>query len=94
MARLGRRSSGQQTDLPSGQSSPAYTDGDGRELDGGKPTCNRYKYRFRRVALAGSPGGSWTPLRTQQAEVVQDAGYRILPSQTGGFVAVTAPPPS
>lgn len=61
--------------------------------DGGKPTCNRYKYRFRRVALAGSPGGSWTPLRTQQAEVVQDAGYRILPSQTGGFVAVTAPPP-
>ena len=23
--------------------------------DGGKPTCNRYKYRFRRVALAGSP---------------------------------------
>ena len=29
----------------------------------------------------------------QQAEVVQDAGYRIVPSQTGGLVAVTTPPP-
>jgi hypothetical protein len=61
--------------------------------DGGVPTCNRYKYRFRSVSLAGSPGGAWTPFRTTQAEVMQDAGYRILPSPTGGFVAVTAPPP-
>jgi hypothetical protein len=61
--------------------------------DGGVPACNRYKYRFRDVSLAGRPGGSWTRFRTAQAEVMQDAGYRILPTPTDGFVAVTAPPP-
>lgn len=61
--------------------------------DGGVPACNRYRYRFRDISLAGRPGGSWTPFRTAQAEVMQDAGYRILPTPTGGFVAVTTPPP-
>jgi hypothetical protein len=61
--------------------------------DGGVPACNRYKYRFRDLSLAGRPGGSWTPFRMAQAEVMQDAGYRILPTPTDGFVAVTAPPP-
>jgi hypothetical protein len=61
--------------------------------DGGTPACNRYKYRFRDVSLAGTPGGSWAPFRRQQAEVMQDAGYRILPAPQDGFVAVTAPPP-
>jgi hypothetical protein len=61
--------------------------------DGGVPACNRYKYRFRSVSLAERPGGAWTPLRRTQAQVMQDAGYRILPSPTDGFVAVTAPPP-
>jgi hypothetical protein len=61
--------------------------------DGDVPACNRYKYGFRRVSLARSPGGSWAPLRTQAAQLVQDRGYRILPSSAGGFVAVTSPPP-
>jgi hypothetical protein len=61
--------------------------------DGGAPACNRYKYGFRRIALAGAPGGRWARLRTTQAQVLRDAGYRILPAATGGFIALTAPPP-
>jgi hypothetical protein len=61
--------------------------------DGGAPTCNRYKYRFRGLALAGTPGGAWDHLRAAQAQVIQDEGYRFLRAATGGFVAVTAPPP-
>ena len=61
--------------------------------DGGAPACNRFKYRFRRVSLAGSPGGSWTRFRAMDAQVMQNSGYRILRVPTGGFVAVTAPPP-
>jgi hypothetical protein len=61
--------------------------------DGGAPSCNRFKYRFRQVALAGSPGGSWSRFRAMDAQVMQDSGYRILRVPTGGFVAVTAPPP-
>ncbi len=83
-------------------SDPIYLPGSHRALtpmaiaenwDGGKPTCNRYMYRFGGVALAGSPGGSWERFRTAQGQVMQDAGYRIVPAESGGFVAVTAPPP-
>jgi hypothetical protein len=64
----------------------------GDNWDGGPRACNRYKYRFRSVSLARSPGGSWTPFRTKQAEVMQDDGYRFLLARTDGFVAVAAPP--
>jgi hypothetical protein len=62
-------------------------------FDGGTPACNRYAYRFSHVAVAGAPGGSWTPFRERDAHVLQDAGYRVVPAADEGFVAVTNPAP-
>jgi hypothetical protein len=61
--------------------------------DGGSPACNRYSYRFSRVAVAGAPGGAWTPFREHNAQVLQNAGYRVVPASGEGFVAVTNPAP-
>jgi hypothetical protein len=44
--------------------------------DGGRSACNRYRYRFNRVSLAGGPGGAWYPAR--DAIVLQDRGYRVV----------------
>lgn len=54
--------------------------------DGGRPTCNRYDFRFDRLRVA-APTGGWQPART--APVV-DNGYRITPAGPGSFVAAVA----
>lgn len=47
----------------------------GESWDGGQPACNRYRYRFSNVAVAGAAGGSWQPFRPRQRS--QDPGYFI-----------------
>ena len=46
----------------------------GESWDGGRPSCNRYAYRFDKVSVAAAPGGSWLPAR--DATVLQDPGTR------------------
>jgi hypothetical protein len=58
--------------------------------DGGAPACNRYGYSFAAVNLAHSPGGAWGRFRLRDGYVVHDAGYRVVPAATGGFVAAAA----
>jgi hypothetical protein len=62
----------------------------GESWDGGRTACNRYAYRFRRIALAAAPGGSWQGLRT--ANLTQDPGYRAVRSRDSGFTVLTEPP--
>jgi hypothetical protein len=58
--------------------------------DGGRPACNRFRYRFDRVSLAGAPGGAWHAAR--DAEVLQDRGYRVIRRAAASFVAATVQP--
>jgi hypothetical protein len=58
--------------------------------DGGAPACNRYAYRFDRVSLAASPGGSWQALA--HPDVLVDPGYRVVPRTDAGFLALTRAP--
>jgi hypothetical protein len=58
--------------------------------DAGAPACNRYAYRFRDVAVAGRPGGSWRPFAG--AQLMQDPGYRVIRSGDEGFVAASLLP--
>src|SRR5579859_3924874 len=55
--------------------------------DGGAPTCNSYRYRFRGRALARSPGGGWAPFRMRTSQLMEDRGFRVVPAIGGGFVA-------
>ena len=53
--------------------------------DGGRSACNRCRYRFNRVSLAGTPGGDWYPAR--DAIVLQDRGYRVIRRTPASFDA-------
>lgn len=68
----------------------------GESWDGGRPSCNRYAYRFDHVSVAAAPGGSWLPARN--ATVLQDSGYKVvkrsLASFDAGAVAVLAAAPA
>jgi hypothetical protein len=56
--------------------------------DGGSPACNRYAFRFDRVAVATEAGGSWQTLR--RGYVVQDRGYRVVRRSTASFLAISS----
>jgi len=60
----------------------------GESWDGGRPSCNRYAYRFDKLALAAAPGGSWLPVRN--ATVLQDSGYRVVKRTLASFDAGAA----
>ena len=57
----------------------------GESWHGGRQTCNRYRYRFERVSLAQSQGGSWAVVR--KASVFQDSGYRVSRRTVSSFEA-------
>ncbi len=65
----------------------------GESWDGGRPACNRYRYRFANVRLAAAPGGSWQPVTN--AAVLQDPGYQVVKRAAASFDAgATAPLPA
>jgi hypothetical protein len=54
--------------------------------NGNTGTCNGYAYRFSKLALARSSGGSWQPL--SERALIQDAGYRVVGTGAAdGFIA-------
>ncbi len=56
--------------------------------DGGRPVCNRFAYRFERVAIAAAPGGAWKPFVT--GDRFEDPGYRVrLLTQTAFLASST-----
>jgi hypothetical protein len=57
----------------------------GESWDGGRPACNRYRYRFDKLAIADARGGSWSPARA--ATVLQDPGYRVVQHAPASFEA-------
>ncbi len=67
----------------------------GESWGGGRPACNRYKYRFENVSIAGAPGGSWHAAR--DVTVLQDPGYRVVRRAPDSFDAsathLPQPPP-
>jgi hypothetical protein len=52
--------------------------------DGGTRVCNRFKYRFDDLAVAGARGGGWR--RFVHAHRFEDRGYRVTASRSS-FVA-------
>jgi hypothetical protein len=62
----------------------------GESWDGGQPSCNRYRYRFQRVAVAQAQGGSW--LAARNASVLQDPGYRVIKRAPASFDASAVRP--
>lgn len=56
--------------------------------DGGRPACNRFAYRFERLAVAARPGGRWKPLLVG-AELTAP-GYRLVRHTRTTFVAHVA----
>ena len=54
--------------------------------DGGKPVCNRFRYRFDALEVATSYG-VWEQF--EAGEVFQDPGYQVIPRPTG-FLARAA----
>lgn len=57
----------------------------GESWDGGRPSCNRYSYRYDEVSLATAPGGAWKPVA--DTSVIQDSGYRVVRRKTASFDA-------
>ena len=55
--------------------------------DGGTRVCNRFRYRFEQLAVAGAPGGSWRPF--VNAHRFEDRGYRVTAARSS-FVAQVA----
>ena len=55
--------------------------------DGGRRVCNRFDFAFRRVQVAGSPGGAWQAFVAR--ERFEDPGYRLL-AETGSSFRATA----
>lgn len=55
--------------------------------DGGTRVCNRFAYRFDRLAVAGNRGGTWR--RFAWGQRFQDRGYRLTRGR-GSFVAAVA----
>jgi hypothetical protein len=62
----------------------------GESWDGGRPSCNRYVYRFEGVSVAQAQGGSWSTVR--DPAVHADPGYRLERRAQGSFVASTTRP--
>jgi len=62
----------------------------GESWDGGQPACNRYNYRFTRVAVAAAPGGSWQA--ASDAAVLQSPGYRVVRRAPASFDASATRP--
>jgi hypothetical protein len=58
--------------------------------DGGRSACNRFRYRFDRVSVAGAPGGAWHAAR--EATVLQDRGYRVIRRAAASFDAAALRP--
>lgn len=56
--------------------------------DGGRPACNRYRYRYERVMLASRAGGGWTALST--THVIRSPRYRVIRRPPAGFDAFSA----
>lgn len=56
--------------------------------DGGRRVCNRFAYRFERVAVVKARGGSWTPFVVGHR--FQGPGYRVLLERPGVFSARAA----
>jgi hypothetical protein len=54
--------------------------------DGGTRVCNRFKYRFEGLAVAGARGGSWRPF--VHAHRFEDRGYRVTTSRSSFVAAV------
>ena len=57
----------------------------GESWDGGRPSCNRFAYRYNDVSLATTPGGAWKPVG--DTSVIQDPGYRVVRRTTTSFDA-------
>jgi hypothetical protein len=55
--------------------------------DGGRRVCNDFAYRFKVVAVATPPGGSWSQFVTRHR--FQDPGYRVLAEKESAFVAIS-----
>jgi hypothetical protein len=58
----------------------------GESWDGGRPACNRFRYRFQNVSVATAPGGAWQAVR--DPTVLQDPGYRVVRRAGASFDAV------
>jgi len=57
--------------------------------DGGTPgACNAYEYGFAGLSVATARGGNWQQFKTGARR--EDAGYRVLATVDGGFVAGSA----
>jgi hypothetical protein len=60
--------------------------------NGGRGGCNAFRYRFDRVGVAGSPGGSWRTFRPGYRFL--DRGYRLRQlTPAGGTRLLSAPAP-
>lgn len=54
---------------------------------GDRQACDRFSYRFERVAVAKAAGGSWTPFVAGAR--FHDPGYQLVPEQKSSYVAFT-----
>jgi hypothetical protein len=52
-------------------------------------TCSVFSYRFTKIAVAESPGGSWVAFRG--GEEWQDPGYEMIRNAVDGFTARSRP---
>ena len=60
----------------------------GESWDGGRPACNRFRYRFQNVSVAAAPGGSWRAIK--DTTVLQDPGYKVVQRTGSSFDAAAA----
>jgi hypothetical protein len=51
----------------------------------GSRACNRFRYRFDRVSVAGGAGGAWSPFKAGYA--FEDPGYRAVLRTRAAFLA-------
>jgi len=56
--------------------------------DGGRAACNRFAYRFERVAVVARLGGPWESL--VDGSEFQDDGYRLVSMDEASFLAASA----
>ena len=54
----------------------------------GTRKCNRFKYLFENVKVAGAPGGGWRQLAA--GYTLEDPGYRVVGRTLAGFTATSA----
>ena len=60
----------------------------GESWDGGRPACNRFRYRFQNVSVAAAPGGSWRAIK--DTTVLQDPGYKVVQRTSSSFDTAAA----